>query len=110
MSEPDKTESFAQSGAQSEAGVLENAGVLAELEKLQTKRPGWGAAIWILAGTLIAFLAAGAAQWDWRFTLWIIPVLLLHESGHWIAMRLFHYRNLRMFFIPFFGAAVTGQN
>jgi len=37
-------------------------------------------------------------------------VLLLHESGHWIAMRLFHYRNLRMFFIPFFGAAVTGQN
>ena len=25
-------------------------------------------------------------------------------------MRIFHYRNLRMFFIPLFGAAVTGRN
>src|SRR5437667_6320963 len=25
-------------------------------------------------------------------------------------MRIFHYRNVKMFFIPFLGAAVTGQN
>ncbi|HLA84004.1 MAG TPA: site-2 protease family protein [Thermoguttaceae bacterium] len=40
----------------------------------------------------------------------IVGVLFLHEMGHLAAMRLFDYRNLRMFFIPFFGAAVTGQN
>jgi Zn-dependent protease len=38
----------------------------------------------------------------------IIPVLFFHEAGHWVGMRLFGYRNVRMFFIPFFGAAVAG--
>ena len=84
--------------------------VLAELDRLQEQKPGWTNAIWVLAGSLVAFLAVGAAKWDWKFTLWIIPVLLFHEAGHWVAMRLCHYRNLRIFFIPFFGAAVTGQN
>ena len=84
--------------------------VLAELDRLQEQKPGWTNAVWILAGSLAAFLAVGAAKWDWKFTLWIIPVLFFHEAGHWVAMRLCNYRNLRMFFIPFFGAAVTGQN
>jgi Zn-dependent protease len=39
----------------------------------------------------------------------IILVLLFHESGHFLGMRLFGYRNVRMFFIPFFGAAVSGR-
>ena len=38
----------------------------------------------------------------------VIPVLLLHEAGHWLGMHLFGYRNVRLFFIPFFGAAVSG--
>ena len=74
--------------------------VLAELDRLQEQKPGWTNAIWVLAGSLVAFLAVGAAKWDWKFTLWIIPVLLFHEAGHWMAMRLCHYRNLRIFFIP----------
>lgn len=84
--------------------------VMAHVNDLQEKKPGWSNALWVLLGSAVLFLAAGAAQWDWKFTLWLIPVLLLHEAGHWIAMRLFKYRNLRMFFIPLFGAAVTGQN
>src|SRR5262249_30068160 len=32
------------------------------------------------------------------------------ECGHYVAMRAFGYRNLRMFFIPFFGAGVLGQH
>src|SRR5439155_4332897 len=36
--------------------------------------------------------------------------LVFHELGHYVAMRVFGYRNLRMFFIPFFGAAVSGQH
>jgi Zn-dependent protease len=85
--------------------------ILAELDQLQEqKKPAWSSTIWILVLSGVAFFAAGAAQWDWKFTLILIPVLLFHESGHWIAMRLCRYRNLRMFFIPFFGAAVTGRN
>ena len=50
------------------------------------------------------FTAVAATSWDWTFTLILIPVLLFHELGHALAMVIFKYRNVRMFFIPFFGA------
>ena len=105
-----QADSFAASVAQAQVGGLEHAEVLAELQKLQEQKPSWKSAGWILAISLVLFVALGAARWNWRFTLLIIPVLLFHECGHWLAMRIFRYRNLRMFFIPLFGAAVTGQN
>jgi len=37
-------------------------------------------------------------------------VLLFHELGHYIGMRLFNYQDVKMFFIPFFGAAVAGRS
>ncbi len=101
---------FAAAVAQAEATSQEHGEVLAEVARLQDKKPSWRTAVWVFAGSLVLFLAIGAAGWDWKFTLWIIPVLLFHEGGHWVAMRLFRYRNLRMFFIPMFGAAVTGQS
>ena len=109
-------QAFAAKVAEAKAGGLEHAEVLAELDRLQSKKPGWGNAAWILVVSIIAFLAAGtggeggAGGRDWSLTLWLVPVLLFHEAGHWVAMKLCRYRNLRMFFIPFFGAAVTGQN
>src|SRR5262245_38865596 len=39
----------------------------------------------------------------------LIPVLILHELGHFAGMRLFGYRNVQMFFVPFLGAAVSGR-
>lgn len=39
----------------------------------------------------------------------LVGVLLFHELGHYAGMRLFGYRDVRMFFIPFFGAAVSGK-
>jgi Zn-dependent protease len=92
------------------ADGMEHGVVLAELAKLQAQKPGWGNAVWLLIGSIIAFFSVGAAQWDWKTTLWLIPILLFHEAGHWVAMRLCRYQNMRMFFIPFFGAAVIGQN
>jgi Zn-dependent protease len=40
----------------------------------------------------------------------LMGVLLVHETGHFLCMRHFGYRNLRMFFIPLFGAAVSGYS
>jgi Zn-dependent protease len=105
-----KAAAYLASVAQARASGLEHAEVMVELDKLQEQKPGWKSAIWVLLGSLVLFVAAGAAQWNWKFTLWLIPTLFIHESGHWLAMRGFKYRNLRMFFIPFFGAAVTGRN
>lgn len=39
----------------------------------------------------------------------LIAVLLIHELGHLVAMKMFGYRDVRMFFIPLFGAAVSGR-
>lgn len=45
----------------------------------------------------------------WKSALALMIVLTVHESGHALAMQLFGYRDMNMFFIPFMGAAVTGS-
>jgi Zn-dependent protease len=40
---------------------------------------------------------------------WIVGVLALHETGHYLGMRWFGYRDMRMFFVPALGAAVSGH-
>jgi len=84
--------------------------VLAEIEQLQNKKVSPANVITVLLVSVLLFVAAGAKQWNLK-TLWLLlPVLFIHEMGHYFAMLVFRYRNLRMFFIPFLGAAVTGQN
>lgn len=84
--------------------------VHAQIEALQQKQSNWTSVILLLVVSLLLFAGAGGARWDWKFALAIIPVLFFHELGHYIAMRAFKYRNLKMFFIPLFGAAVSGSN
>jgi Zn-dependent protease len=67
----------------------------------------------LLIGTLVLFLVGAAASSGGAIALgrltMIVGVLLFHELGHFVGMRAFGYRDVRMFFIPFFGAAVYGQ-
>ena len=88
----------------------QNEGVLLELHNLQNKKAGWGGVIALLVISLVLFVGVGARQWSWNYLIILLAVLFVHELGHYLAMRAFNYRNLRMFFIPFFGAAVSGQN
>ncbi|MBN9519990.1 site-2 protease family protein [bacterium] len=39
----------------------------------------------------------------------LVAVIFLHETGHYLGMRAFGYRNVRMFFIPFFGGGASGM-
>ncbi len=68
------------------------------------------AGIILLAVSLLAYVLVGRLRWRWDFVVLIVGTLFLHETGHYLAMRAFGYRNLRMFFIPFVGAAVSGVN
>jgi len=43
-----------------------------------------------------------------EFAAVIVVVLLLHELGHFTAMKVFGYRNLNILFTPPFGAVATG--
>jgi hypothetical protein len=44
-----------------------------------------------------------------NFILDLVIVLLIHEIGHFIMMKLFKYKNVRMLFIPMMGAFVQGK-
>lgn len=88
----------------------QHAQVLVAISALQNKKSGWAGVITLLAVSLILFVTIRPENWSWELVLILLPVLFFHELGHYLAMRAFHYRNLKMFFIPFFGAAVSGQH
>lgn len=65
------------------------------------------AALLLLSGIVSTLLFA---WWlGWQVAAAVIAVLIVHEGGHALAMRLFGYRDMNMFFIPFMGAVVTGK-
>ncbi len=43
-----------------------------------------------------------------NFILSLLLVLLIHELGHFVTMKLFKYKNVRMLFVPLMGAFVQG--
>jgi Zn-dependent protease len=86
--------------------------VLAQIEEQQNKqsRSGRRQGLLIAGLSLMAFFALGGVRWDWTMAAVLAGVVLVHELGHFVAMRMFRYRDLRMFFIPLLGAAVTGRH
>jgi Zn-dependent protease len=62
----------------------------------------------LFIGSLLAFLWFLRDSGPLTMVL-IVAVLLLHEGGHFVAMKAFGYENLNVFFVPFMGAAVSGR-
>lgn len=46
---------------------------------------------------------------NWTLVLILTAVVILHELGHFLAMKYFHYQDLGIFFIPLMGAYVSGK-
>jgi len=83
--------------------------ILDEIKKQKTHKKSWVTNLLILAFSLLIFSQLGLFSFGLNGLIMIIIVLFVHETGHLLGMRLFGYRNVQMFFIPFFGAAVSGQ-
>lgn len=84
--------------------------VLLEIDRQQKSKRSLKGNIAILLITLIVFYYVGLLSSGLGYIFAIILVIFLHEAGHLLGMRIFGYRNLQMFFIPFIGAAVSGQS
>lgn len=84
--------------------------VLVIITNLENQKTRWTQGLLLLLISLGAFLGTGVTQWKAEITLCLVPILFFHELGHWVAMKIFGYRNMKMFFIPMFGAAVSGVN
>lgn len=90
--------------------AAEYADVMVEIRRQQTERPGGiGAALTLFIVSLAAFAVAGSALWELDTLALLVGILLFHEAGHFVAMKVFGYRNVKMFFLPMFGAAVSGD-
>lgn len=64
----------------------------------------------ITALLVIAFAASSFGQLSsWTSVVLLVAVVAFHEAGHAFGMRVFGFRDVKMFFIPFFGAAVVGR-
>jgi stage IV sporulation protein FB len=46
---------------------------------------------------------------DYLFIAFLLLVILIHEAGHYLTMKIFGYKKLKMLFIPFMGALVQGK-
>lgn len=59
--------------------------------------------------SMVAFVVFSRTQSPLREVLLITGVILLHELGHLAGMVVFGYRDVKMFFLPFFGGAAMGK-
>lgn len=66
---------------------------------------------WKTAASLILYILVYYALFrDLRSILLLVIVIIIHEGGHFLAMKMFGYRDMKIFFIPFFGAFVSGKS
>jgi Zn-dependent protease len=104
----DSDESFDESLVSQPDAELVDA-VVAELDRMRDQKSSWWNALIVLIISMMLFAGADASG-GWKSLAILVNVLLFHELGHFLTMRFFGYRNLKMFFIPFFGAAVSGKH
>jgi Zn-dependent protease len=97
-----------------ETGTAARAGLDAEREQtyalFRAGRTSSSNAALLLIGSLALFAILATANRSLVDVGVVTGVLLLHELGHWVAMRMCGYQDTRIFFIPFFGAATSGRS
>ncbi|MBN1269557.1 MAG: redoxin domain-containing protein [Kiritimatiellae bacterium] len=93
--------------AQPAVSVVE--AVEAQIETMRARKRGLLRNLGTLLITLLLFVSLGLFRATPSGIAIIVLVLLVHEFGHFLGMKLFGYRDVRMFFIPLLGAAVSGS-
>ena len=79
---------------------------------MQAKKPRQSSMIskiMVLAISLILFIVAFQIRFSLNIILILVIVLFIHELGHYLGMYLFGYKDLRIVFLPFLGAATIGE-
>jgi len=75
---------------QAASGQARHPDVLAHLERLQLKKSNPVSSLVVLLVSIGVFVALGMSVWGggWKYILVIVGILLVHEAGHFIAMRM----------------------
>ena len=75
-----------------------------------SKKIGYAGKIAVFAVSLLIFVAAFKISFSFDVILILIGVLIIHELGHLISMKLFKYKDVQVLFLPFIGAATVGSD
>ena len=62
----------------------------------------------LFGGSVVAFLLLGSVIFDLTFAVLVAVVIAIHELGHFLAMRAFGYRQVRMMLLPMVGGVTIG--
>lgn len=79
------------------------------LDTLNSKNKNKAGKFLFLAVTMAMFVVAFGLIFDFESALIMMAVIFIHECGHLLAMYLFGYKDLRMLFVPLFGAVAMGK-
>lgn len=74
--------------------------------EIEDKSNNWYKTIGSMAVFVALLIIIGL---DTVLVLLLIGVMFLHEMGHFVAMKIFGYKNVSMFFVPLLGAYVSGE-
>lgn len=97
----------------SDSGQLppERLAQLVEQQRSMSERSPPARVQWALFGaSTLLFVALGWLFWDLQFAVLLLAVIAFHESGHFLAMRAFGYRNVHMLMLPLIGGVAIGQD
>ena len=84
---------------------------LAERSRRVAHRSPPSSVQWTLFGlSVLLFVGLGWLFWDLQFAALLLIVIAFHESGHFLAMRAFGYRNVHMLMLPLIGGVAMGHD
>jgi len=93
--------------------------MVSEIPKPELEEPKSRPNVWLKSlASLAFFLVVGYfffrrttadSQAAWTLVLVLTTVVIIHELGHFFAMKNYKYQDLGMFFIPLLGAYVSGK-
>ena len=113
---PDPPQQVIREARRKSAGDSDSAQIAADMlaaeriERAQPARPrGWAAKALLFVASAIAFAVSFGLTLSWQTVSILAAVILFHELGHFAGMKLFGFRDPQIFFLPFLGAATTGQ-
>jgi Zn-dependent protease len=75
----------------------------------EAKPSARGGGALLLVTAVLFVLSFRVLKFDAVSVVILVAAVFFHELGHYAAMKLFGYTDLRIFFIPFFGGAAAGK-
>ncbi len=78
------------------------------MERARRMEPGMEVQLGLFIASVALSVGLGAILWGLQFALVLLLVLILHELGHYLAMRFFGYRNVHMLALPLVGGVTMG--